>query len=386
VVPWDITSGSAPPSSIGGDFRYQITANNKPTSFDAINLPVGLQLDKATGLITGAVSLSGSYQFTVIAHGAEGDAVGSIYISVAAAPPFQPKPAGVVKTFDFSPQHLILDALRSRVYASDQTLGVIVVIDSISLKAIATIKLPDHGYSYGMALSLDNTKLWAVSADSGAYSGWITGIDLDKLAVLTSFHVPAPISYVAEGPGNRLYASGNSATFELDATNGAVLATMYYPYGIIVANGNVLFMGLSYGSGVAAYDISQPQMQLREQRNDLHGAGSGRDMKLSHNGKYLASFAASGNSDVYGMTSTSLFSAADVRLVLGNFINESSNFSVPVGPAAFSNDDVVFYQTAALVNFADGTGTSRLEILISHRFRRPVLSTWGMSPTRTHRM
>jgi hypothetical protein len=366
VVPFDITSNFFPPASLGNEVAYQITANNSPTSYEAIGLPAGFQLNASTGLITGTAALSGNYRFTVIAHGAKGDAVGSVTITVTAAPPLQPKPTWAIKTFDFSSQRLVFDAVRSRVYVNDDTSSMIVVIDSTSLTVIGTVKLPHPGSflgaSSGMALSRDNTKLWTVAADPVAHGGWITSIDLDKLAVLASFHVPAPVSYVAEGPGNRLYASGPSATFQLDATTGAVLATSNFQYGLIASSGDKLFMGLAFGAGVAVYDISQPQMQLLQQSRDLHGAGSGRDLKVSHNGKYLVSFAASGNSRVFGVTSTSLFSTADVELVLGNFVNESSNFSVPVGPAAFSNDDTVFYQPAALTNFADSGGTSRLEI------------------------
>lgn len=358
VIPWDITSNYYPPATLGADFRFQITANNNPTSFESINLPAGLQLDAATGLITGTITLSGSYNFTVIAHGAKGDAVGQMYLGVPAAPALQPKPAGALKTFDFAPQRLVLDPIRSRVYASDQSGNGVVVIDTVSLTPIATIKLPHT--PNGLGLSADNTKLWVACSDGFTYAGWIIGIDLEKLDLLSSFSVSVPISSVVEGPGKRLYASGQ-ATIELDANTGAVLATMSYPTGQLAVNQGVLYLGASFGAGLLAYDISQPQMQLREQTTELHGSGSGRDLKVSHNGQYVVSFAAQGNGRVYGMTATSLFSGTDVRNVLGNFINNSSNIAVGVGPVAFSNDDTVFYQPAAVEN-VDSFGTSRLEI------------------------
>jgi len=358
VIPWDITSNYYPLATLGADFRFQITANNNPTSFEAINLPAGLQLDAATGLITGTIALSGSYNFSVIAHGAKGDAVGQMYLGVPAAPALQPKPAGALKTFDFAPGRLVSDPIRSRVYASDQSGNAVVVIDTVSLMPIATIKLP-HTLN-GLGLSADNTKLWVACSDTFTYAGWIIGIDLEKLGLLSSFSVSVPISSVVEGPGKRLYASGQ-AMIELDANTGAVLATLSYPTGQLAVNQGVLYLGASFGAGLLAYDISQPQMQLREQTTELHGSGSGRDLKVSHNGQYVVSFAAQGNGRVYGMTATSLFSGADVRNVLGNFINNSSNFAVAVGPGAFSNDDTVFYQPAA-VEQVDSFGTSRLEI------------------------
>jgi hypothetical protein len=364
VVPWDITSTYSPPTTLGGDFRFQLTANNNPTSFEAVDLPAGLQLDAATGLITGTITLSGGYNFTVIAHSAKGDAVGQVYVSVTAAPALQPKPSGAVKTFDFGPQRLILDPVRSRVYANDTSANVIVVIDTVSLTPIATINLPHT--PNGLSLSADNTKLWVACSDTFNYAGWVIGIDLEKLAPVSSFNVSVPISSVVEGPGKRLYASGQ-ATIELDADTGAVLATMPYPTGLLAVNQGVLYLGASFGAGLLAYDISQPQMQLREQTTELHGSGSGRDLKVSHNGQYVCSFAAQGNGRVYGMTATSLFSGADVRVVLGNFINNSSNIAVGVGPGAFSNDDTVFYQPAA-VETVDTLGTSRLEIFDTASF------------------
>src|ERR1051326_4006405 len=52
-----ITSPLAPPPVEAGDhFTYQITANNSPTSYAASNLPPGLQLNGATGAISGVPS------------------------------------------------------------------------------------------------------------------------------------------------------------------------------------------------------------------------------------------------------------------------------------------------------------------------------------------
>ena len=52
-------------------------------------------------------------------------------------------------------------------------------------------------------------------------------------------------------------------------------------------------------------------------------------------------------------------STADVRVVLGNFVNNTSSVISVVGPVAFSNDDAVMYQAASLGNT---DGMSRLEI------------------------
>src|ERR1044071_2751088 len=94
------------------------------------------------------------------------------------------------------------------------------------------------------------------------YSGWIVGIDLEKLELVTSFNVSVPIGSVVEGPGKRLYARGFAATVELYADTGAVLTTAYDYTGQLASRQGVLYLGLSYGAGLRAYDISQAQMQL----------------------------------------------------------------------------------------------------------------------------
>jgi len=52
---------------------YTIAATGtRPMTFDAINLPKGLSIDKKTGIITGRVSIKGEYKVQLIAENAEG--------------------------------------------------------------------------------------------------------------------------------------------------------------------------------------------------------------------------------------------------------------------------------------------------------------------------
>jgi hypothetical protein len=53
----------------GNTLYYQITANNNPSSFGASGLPPGLQLDSATGLISGTPTTTGTFTATLTAHG-----------------------------------------------------------------------------------------------------------------------------------------------------------------------------------------------------------------------------------------------------------------------------------------------------------------------------
>lgn len=365
VVPFDVTSSRTQYVSLGAGFQYQITANNNPTSFDAIGLPPGLEIDRATGRLSGAASLSGSYVFTVIAHSARGDAIGTVQLFVSPMPPLQPRPAGVVKVFDIPAQHLAFDPSRSRVYASDRQSSTIAVIDAVTLTPVRVINLPHQ--PHGLAISADHQTLWAACDDYGVYGhGWIVAIDLDTLEVAKILNLPGPANSVAEGPGGRLYTSaGNSSTYEVDQNTGALLGTIYHDRGMVVANREqgVLFLASVFSPAtILALEISQPQARVREQTDWNTRGGSGRDLKLSHNGAYLTFAGSNGNELVPEVTATALMSTSDVRVVLGNFVHNSSDSSVLVGPMAFSNDDKVFYQAASLGFLNDGIGTSQLQI------------------------
>jgi hypothetical protein len=61
-----ITSGLIEPNVLVGDpFSYQITANNNPTSYAASNLPLGVQLNTATGILSGSFSRNGTYNINI---------------------------------------------------------------------------------------------------------------------------------------------------------------------------------------------------------------------------------------------------------------------------------------------------------------------------------
>ena len=61
---------------------YQVTATGSPNSFAAINLPTGLALDSATGLITGSVVQAGSYMVTLSATNGLGTGSAQLVITV----------------------------------------------------------------------------------------------------------------------------------------------------------------------------------------------------------------------------------------------------------------------------------------------------------------
>ena len=66
-------------------FSYRIAATNPSTSYAATGLPAGLGLDAATGLISGAPTVAGTFPVTLSATNASG--VGKVTLALAVAPP-----------------------------------------------------------------------------------------------------------------------------------------------------------------------------------------------------------------------------------------------------------------------------------------------------------
>ncbi|HEX8311482.1 MAG TPA: Ig domain-containing protein, partial [Chthoniobacteraceae bacterium] len=91
-----ITSVQTTQAQLATPFNYQITATLNPTSFGAIGLPPGLQLDPDTGLITGTPTVKGTFQVTLSATNADGTGTRTLLIAIGASVP--------VLTFERSPE------------------------------------------------------------------------------------------------------------------------------------------------------------------------------------------------------------------------------------------------------------------------------------------
>lgn len=78
----EISSPTSAAGLVGGDFSYQITASNSPTSFAAAGLPHGLSVNTATGLISGTPSAPGVVSATVSATNASGTGSASVTITI----------------------------------------------------------------------------------------------------------------------------------------------------------------------------------------------------------------------------------------------------------------------------------------------------------------
>lgn len=83
-----ITSPATATAIIDQPFQYQITANGNVTSFNATGLPAGLTVDTVTGVISGTLSVFGSYDITLSATNATRTTTASLSLSVIQLEPY----------------------------------------------------------------------------------------------------------------------------------------------------------------------------------------------------------------------------------------------------------------------------------------------------------
>ena len=82
-----ITSATAVTATNNIRFKYQITASNYPTNYNATNLPAGLSFDSSKGLISGIPTATGTTSVTIGATNAAGTGSANLTITVAPLPP-----------------------------------------------------------------------------------------------------------------------------------------------------------------------------------------------------------------------------------------------------------------------------------------------------------
>ncbi|MDD5304132.1 MAG: Ig domain-containing protein [Elusimicrobia bacterium] len=82
-----IRSALTASGNVGAAFSYQISATRSPTSFDAVNLPAGLGVNRSNGVISGTPSAAGTDSVVISATNAYGTGTATAVFRVFAAPP-----------------------------------------------------------------------------------------------------------------------------------------------------------------------------------------------------------------------------------------------------------------------------------------------------------
>jgi hypothetical protein len=338
VLPARITSPLYTNSvEIGSSFTYEISASNRPTSFSANGLPAGLQIDPATGKITGVVEISGEYHVQVFAYGAGGVASDTITITVAALEvadvPF--------KKFEwYLGGTIIADPVRPRLYVPMD--GGIAVIDTDTLNVIQTV--PIFLQQVDMSLSVDGNKLWI----TGYYDFQFRYLDLNTLTISDAITTTVHPKLMREGADGRLYVTDyiEPDVFQLDPNTGAILSRVNPGTSgselceIETSPDKTTLYVLSWGasSPLAKYSLSPGNppalMQRVESNNPLD---YGWKMAVSPDGGSVA--VVSRDYALHELASTVFRSAIDLNVVQGN--PEASGLTSQV---AYSADGLLWFQ------------------------------------------
>lgn len=85
--PPTITSATEASGTVNTAFSYQITGTNSPTSYGASNLPAGLTVNTATGVISGTPTATGTTSTTITATNAGGSGSATLTITINTSQP-----------------------------------------------------------------------------------------------------------------------------------------------------------------------------------------------------------------------------------------------------------------------------------------------------------
>jgi YVTN family beta-propeller protein len=353
---------------LGADFHYPVTPVNA-ASYAATGLPPGLTIAPATGMIGGIATISGTYPVEVTVNKSTGSSKVILEITVTAPPS---NPGGQLQKLDLIVNRLAADPSRSRVYATLPLTNSVAVIDTVSLAVIKTIQVGSN--PVGLAVSADGSKLWV--ANSGSTTEAISVIDLTSLTALPAIGAPSTPSDVEEGLDHRLYvtpASQNGAAsgiMQIDASTGAFQGRLggfeVYMGGFleISPDRKTLYFGNRGLSGSTAerFDVSTATASLLQQAG--FNGGNGTDLKLSHAGNILVYPNGAGN----GTPSHTTYEipANDLRGMNGVF-----NTGPFPGPATFSGDDLVLYESVQ--------SQGKVDIFNTATFGLTGTISWGSS-------
>ncbi|MBS0631586.1 MAG: immunoglobulin domain-containing protein [Verrucomicrobia bacterium] len=100
IVAPAISGATTAATPLNSAYSYQIVASNNPTAYTALNLPAGLTLNTATGLISGTPTASGTFVITIGASNTGGAGSATLTLTVVAPAPVinsAPAPVGTIR-------------------------------------------------------------------------------------------------------------------------------------------------------------------------------------------------------------------------------------------------------------------------------------------------
>ena len=226
------TSLAPPPGQTGVPYSFQITANFAPTSFNAANLPPGLSVDTATGLISGTPTSVGTFNTaTITSINGSGSDTDIVTFSITLGPPVisSPATAGGAVGFPFTYQ--------------------IVASNAPTLYAISSIP-PGLTFNTGSGL------LSGTPTANGTYAGTMSATNATAtatvpLTITIAIGVPAVTSATVAG------ATGVAFNYQVVATNGPTsFAASGLPAGLAINTANGQITGTPTASGTFTVNLT----------------------------------------------------------------------------------------------------------------------------------
>lgn len=310
----------------GVPFSYQITATAEPQTFAATGLAPGLTVDPATGLISGAPTISGYYPVYIMATGRYGTATG--YLNLQVYPKDPP-----VATIHQAAFRMAADPLRPIVYL-DRGYGSVALLDVNTLSVTSQVSLSSD--LLDMCISLDGSRFWAYNRSTSSLEAY----SLPAFIKTQSIAVSSSPLQVREGAGNQLYYRNGSPTLaQVDVSSGSAVRN-FAPIDNAnlnslktSADGTQLFVGSGYSSPATLwkYDITSTSPTLVQQTSQ---PGAGQNIVLNNAGDRVVF-----TTDTYGtnapIPAPFLRSTADLALTFGALPSGGYRTNV----LTFSRDD-----------------------------------------------
>lgn len=222
-----ITSSLAESVVYGSSVSYQITANNTPTSFGAINLPTGLSIN-ASGLISGTITTTvGTVNTTISATNGAGTDSETLVWTITPKALILSGLSGTNKVYDGTPAATL---------SGTGTLTGIVGVDAVTLSGTPTGNFGDKNVGTNKSITVSGYTL------SGAQAGNYT---LTQPIGLTANITQKSVTVTGATAQDKVYNTTTAATI-----SGATLVGIIGSDAVTVS-GSGTFASPNAGTGIA---------------------------------------------------------------------------------------------------------------------------------------